>query len=468
MNTLKEKRLFEDAPILEAVAKLAVPTVIGQIILVIYNIADTFFIGLTGSDAEVTAITICTPMFMFISAVSNLFGIGGCSAISRALGKNDEIKAKNISSFAFWGCIFTTVIYSAVSYKFIDKFINLLGGTNTEVHYYAYIYIIITVVIGGFATSVSALLSHLIRSEGHGFPASFGIALGGILNIILDPVFMFVILKPGQEVMGAALATAISNIISIIFFICFMLKNRFNSVLSFAPKYFCMDKGIAKDVFVAGFPAFVMTVCENFSYGVLDKLLSQYGIKVQAGIGVAKKVNMLAHSIVRGMAQGMLPLISYNYAKRNMKRMKKALITSTAFSVFCAVICAVSCFIFKNQLMEMFLQNSSDSVDFGAKFLCILCIGSPFSACAYSCISFFQALGYGKKSFILAIMRKGLFDIPLMFILNRIYPIFGAVLATPIADIICCIAAIISVYPFLKECSTQKSGKICNTTLEVV
>ena len=459
MNQLQEKNLFESAPMPEAVFRLALPTVIGQIILVIYNMADTFFIGLTGDPAKVTALTICMPAFMLLSAISNLFGVGGASAVSRALGRGDTESAKRSSAMSLWGCVVLTLLYMLASALFIDGYTDVLGGTDSTVHAYAVQYIFITVVLGGIGTSVSALLSHFIRSEGRGLEASLGIALGGILNIALDPLFMFVVMEPGQEVLGAAAATALSNFISLLFFVIIFIKRRRSTVLSFRPALVKFGSGIFGDILAAGLPACIMTLCENMSYAVLDKLLSSYGVMVQAGIGVAKKINMLAHSIVRGMAQGMLPLIAYNYSSGNYERMKKASLLSTKISIICASVCMLCCLVFSRALIGIFLPMDSEALDFGAKFLRILCIGGPFSACAYTSISFFQAVGSGRKAFLLAVMRKGVLDIPMMFVLNRLLPVFGATWATPIADAACCAASVILVVSFMRSHSERSAKK---------
>ena len=421
---------------------LAVPTVISQIILVIYNMADTFFIGLTESDAMLTSVTVCMPAFMFLSAISNLFGVGGASVIARSLGAGDRKKARYAASFAFWGCVGLTLLYSLGTFLFMDRFVNLLGGSDRLVHLNACRYLKWTVVIGGVATSLNALLGHLVRSEGRSMQAGFGIAMGGILNIALDPLFMFVILKPGSEVVGAALATMLSNLAATLYFLLVIRINRDQSVLELRPHLRALDHEIPHQVLLTGLPACLMTLCENISYAVLDNLMASFGMMAQAGIGVAKKVNMLAHCMVRGMSQGVLPLIGYNYAAKNYRRMKAAVRYSTAISIGLSAAWMAISLLFSRQLIGIFIQHRSPSLDFGAAFLRILCLGGPFSACAYAIISFFQATGESLKSFFVAILRKGVLDIPLMFILVRLVPIYGIVWATPIADVACSLVAV--------------------------
>lgn len=462
-DQIREQALFEESPIIQAIIRLAFPTVIGQIIMVIYNMADTFFIGLTGSDAMVTAVTICMPAFMFLSAISNLFGIGGASVISRALGARKMERARDTASFAFWGCLALTLLYTLGVWVFMDAFIDVLGGSNAAVHTYARSYLIATVVFGGIFAAMSTFFSHLVRSEGKSIHASVGIALGGVLNMILDPLFMFVLLPKGNEVLGAAVATSLSNMISLLYFVAVFRSNNERSVLRIHFKTSMFRDGIPADVFSCGLPACLMTLFENISYTVLDNLMALNGIAMQAGIGIAKKINMLAHCIVRGMSQGVLPLISFNYASGNHKRMKGAVTISMTISIALSALCMAVCLTFNKTLVGLFIQNGGESVEYGARFLRILCIGAPFSACAYAVISFFQAVGCGMKSFILAILRKGILDIPMMFLLNAVVPIYGIVWATPIADIICSIAAICLFTKFLSKqiIHTGKTDQSC-------
>jgi putative MATE family efflux protein len=436
-----KKQLFEEAPVLNAVLSLALPSIMGQVILVIYNIADTLFVSFSGSDEMITAVTVCMPAFMFLSAISNLFGVGGASVISRALGSNRKEKAKQVSAFSIWGCIVVTVLYCSFAGLFLSLFVDLLGGSAPGVHENACAYLKVAVVAGGLGAALSTLMAHLLRSEGYSMHASIGIAIGGVLNICLDPLFMFVLLRPGNEALGAAVATAISNAIAVAYYAILLRAKKDSLVIGLKPGKRMLEDNIPKSVLVVGIPACLMTLCENISYAVLEKLMVAAGTAAQAGVGVAKKVNMLAHCIVRGMSQGVLPLIGYNYSSGNRRRMRKIVTCAGSISVALSVLCMAACLLFAKYLIGIFIQPPSSSHDYGIAFLKIFCIGAPFSAFAYTVISFFQATGQGVKSLILALMRKGILDIPLMFLLNAAYPVYGIVWATPLADILCCLTA---------------------------
>lgn len=463
--SLDNKELFEETPILKALLRLAIPTVMGQIILVIYNMADTFFISLTNSNVKITAVTVCMPAFMFLTAVSNLFGIGGSSVISRALGKMNTDRARYTSAFSFWGCVLAASVYVLLILSFIDPVVNFLGGSyHKEVHSLARTYIIITIVIGGLFTSMNVLMSHLIRSVGMAIYASTGVILGGVLNILLDPLFMFVIMPEGYEVQGAAAATAISNFISFLFFlIVFLAHSRKGTPVSMKLTKESFKWEIPKKVLSAGLPACVMTFAENLSYAILDNLLSVSGTAVQAGIGVAKKINMLSHSIVRGITQGALPLIGYNYSAGKRLRTRNIVRTVGFLSTAVAGLATLLMLFFARFVVGLFLKSGDPAMDYGVLFLRILCIGAPFSALAYTFISFFQAVGHGGQSLLLALLRKGILDIPMMLILINFFSFYGPVYATPVVDIICSVVAVILFCSFSsRHLSKNKNRKVYN------
>lgn len=435
----KKYTVFETCPVCKAVWTLALPTVAGQIILVIYNMADTFFIGLTENDAMLTAVTICMPAFLFLSAISNLFGIGGAGMISRSLGKHNSAAAKAVSALAIWGCLLLSILYVLGVGVFSDIFIRLLGGKNEAVHAYAKTYLFCIVCVFGISASMSTMFSHLIRSEGLAFQASFGISMGGILNMILDPLFMFVLLPKGQEVFGAAIATGLSNFAALVYYLIIVRRKKDSrSVITFRFSRVHLTEELVKGMFSTGLPACLMTLFENISYTVLDNLMAANGIVYQAGLGVAKKINMLAHCITRGISQGVLPMIGYNYSAGNVRRMRQTVTHSMLLCVGSSLLCMVGSILLSRQLISLFIQSGSEAIGHGSQFLRILCIGCPFSACAYAVISFFQAVGCGRRSAVLAMLRKGILDIPLMFLLKNLGKGSGIVLATPIADAVCC------------------------------
>lgn len=422
-----------------AIRKLALPTIAGQIILVVYNMADTFFIGLTGDDAKITAVTICLPAFMFLSAIANLFGVGGAGEASRSLGTKDNKRAGETCAFSFWGCAAMTLVYVAAAVIFRHPFLEAMGAGAADVHRFAVTYLLVTVGIGGLGTAMNMVTAHLFRAEGRSLDASIGIVLGSILNIVLDPIFMFVLLPPGKEVLGAALATAISNWISLLIMIVLQLRRRKNSVLRFGNPLRA-DREMVRGVLSTGLPACVMTLFENISYACMDRLMMANGTAAQAGLGVAKKINMLAHATVRGLTQGVLPLIAYNYASRNHQRTNRVIRYTVLIAFGIGTAWMIACLTLSRPLVGIFLEPGG-SRTIGARILRILTVGGPFSACAYTFISFFQAVKRPKKALLLALLRKGILDIPMMFVFRLFAPLTGIAIATPLADILCCLTS---------------------------
>ena len=456
-KSLKRESLFSSAPVWEAVARLALPTIVSQVILVLYNMADTFFIGQNGTDAMITAAAVCMPAFMILSAISNLFGIGAVGVISRANGAGNPEKAREASSFAFWGCFAASALYGLLCLLFRDPYVNLLGGSSYAVHDFAAGYLFWTVTAGGIVTAENTLLGHLMRAEGRSLAASVGIGLGGVLNILLDPLFMFALFPHGEEVKAAALATLLSNLCAFLYFLIahLVVKSRGETRLTLRIRKAGRDT--VREVLATGAPACLMTFCENLSYAILDNLMARNGVPAQAGIGVAKKINMLAHCIVRGMSQGVLPLIGFTYAAGMRRRMRSAVRLSAGGSIVLALLCTGISFTFAMPLVRLFNQNGGESIVYGAEFLRILCLGGPFSAWAYACISIFQGVGRSRASLALALMRKGALDIPLMFLLRLVSPVCGIVAATPAADTVVCLAAAMLYARFVRRHGADKA-----------
>lgn len=461
MNASKEKEIFESKPVLYSIFSLALPSVIGQIILVLYNLADTFFVGLTENSVMINAVGICMPVYTMLTAISNLFGIGGSSVISRSLGKGNEKRARRASSFAFWGSLVVSALYCLIILIFAEQIANLIGGNGDAMLIsQAASYLRICVSLCGIPTVISNLLSHLLRSQGKSLHASLGIALGGVLNIALDPLFIFVICGVENAAVGAAIATGIANTLAMLYYVIVFLvyKGKLIIDLSFTKKIF--KDGLISEVLTIGLPACLMTLCENISYAILGNLMGSVD-KINklplTGVEVAKKVNMFAHSVVRGMSQGVLPLIGYNKASGNRKRMKKVVFTAGGISLALAILAAaVNIIPFTGKsLISLFLHGEGENVinsqQFAYYFLIMFSIGAPFSAVAYTIISFFQACGKAWRSLILALLRKGILDIPLMFIIPLMWPTYGIVAATPIADAICCAVAVVLFLYYIKR-----------------
>lgn len=433
--------LFENLPVSKAIITLVIPTVISQIITVIYNMADTFFIGQMNDPAQVAAATLAMPPFVMLTGIANLFGIGGSSLISRSLGVGDQEKAKKCAVFSIWGAAAVVFVYGNSMYLLRPVIFPLLG-TDASTYGYCSAYVLWTIAIGGIPTVLNAVLAHLVRAEGYSKEASFGVALGGILNIVFDPVLIFG-LRLG--VTGAAMATMLSNVMASIYFILLLHKNKERTVIKFGMKNYNFQQDIFKEILLVGIPSFVMMLMGVFSNTVLNKIVVSYSNQAIAGMGIAKKIDMLAFAIASGMTQGVLPLIGYNYAAKNYSRMRLAVKTAFFYSVLVASVGAVLLFTCAVPVVRGFIDNV-ETVVYGQHFLRIICITCPAVSVTMMIISIFQATGQKKKPMILSLLRKGGLDIPFMFIMNATAGVDGIPWATPIAD---CLAMGLALFLFI-------------------
>lgn len=442
----KEIEIFSTMPIKKAVISLAIPTVISQLITVVYNMADTFFIGQLNDPNQVAAATVIMPIFMFLTAFANLFGLGGSSLISRCLGVGEHEKAKSCASFCIWSGIVVSFLYGILIVVF-SSFILPILGANQYTWDYCYEYMLITIGIGAVPTVMNAELAHLIRAEGYSKKASIGVALGGILNIVLDPIFIFVF---HMEIKGAAIATMISNLCAMIYFFIFIYKIKDKSVITPRLKKFTFGNNIPSEVIAVGLPSFIMTFMSSISNTTLNYLVASYSNEAIAGMGIAKKIDLIAFAIAQGMTQGTLPLIGYNYASDNNKRMKETIKTVLLYSLVVACVGTFLIYIGAVSITKCFIQDNA-TIYYGQKFLKIICLACPTTALNFMIITIFQATGKKTQPLILSLLRKGGIDIPFMILINNILGVDGIAWATPIADWIAFIISGVMISFYLKS-----------------
>lgn len=444
----KRKYIFESAPVSKAVWSMAIPTVVTQLINIIYNYADTWYVGRTANAAMVAALGVSFPMFVIMAAIANLFGIGGASVISRALGEGNRKKARETFATCFWFGLLGAVVYMAVINLFRSRIIYLVGGDENDFQYVSS-YMFWTMIIGAIPSVGNVLCGQLVRSIGASKEAGIGMSMGGILNIILDPIFMFVILPDGMEVTGAAMATLISNTAAFIYFLIYMKRRDIRSSADDAEQSRAQYPGIINlklpeagaiwpvlsPVLLIGFPAALQTTLAMVSNIFANVLIRPYGSSAVAGMGVAKKINMIAFNTCMGMTMGVLPLLGYSFGAKNFNRMRRIIrYTGTVVVLFGSACTAV--FVIGAPEMIRFFIDESGSVEYGTEFLRIIGFAAPMAALSYLAYTVFQSAGMEKSAFILSILRKGVLDIPGMFILRAFMEARGVCLATPVAEIL--------------------------------
>ncbi len=410
MQTSESKvQLFERTPIPKAVMTMAVPTIISSLVMVIYNLADTYFVGMLNDSVQNAAVTLAAPVLLAFNAVNNLFGVGSSSMMSRALGKKEYDVVRRSSAFGFYCALLCGILFSLLFTAFRQPLIFLLGA-NSETFTATGEYLKWTVTFGAAPAILNVVLAYMVRSEGSSLHASIGTMSGCLLNIILDPIF---ILPWGLNLgaAGAGLATFLSNCVACIYFFVLLFIKRKSTYVCVKPSMFKPGKAIILGVCGVGIPASIQNLLNVTGMTVLNNFTSSYGSDAVAAMGIAQKINMVPLQIALGMSQGIMPLISYNYASGNISRMKKTLIFTVKITISFMVIVSAGYFLGSGFLIRLFMKNDV-IVAYGSQFLQGLCVALPFLCMDFLAVGVFQACGMGKKALVFAILRKIIQEIP--------------------------------------------------------
>lgn len=427
--------IFKSAPISQAVLKNTIPAMVAMMMVLIYNLADTFFIGMTNDALMIAAVSLVTPVFLLFMAVGTVFGIGGTSVISRAMGEGRKEYAKKVCSFCMWSCIIVGIVMVVVIFAFMDTILKMLGASEDTIKY-AKEYLSIVAVAGPFVL-ISNCYANIIRTEGKAGMAMFGQLAGNLLNVILDPIL---ILDFGWNVAGAAIATALSNLISAAYYVGYFKFGK--SMLSISLKDFSVKDNILKGVLAIGIPAALGDVLMSLSSIVLNSQMAKYGDMAVAGVGVAMKVTMITGMICIGFGQGIQPLLGYCIGAKNLKRYKDSLRFSVVMGFGLSAFMTIICYIFNNQIVGLFLSES-EAFNYGVEFSRILLTTSFLFGIFYVLSNALQAMGASTSVFIINMSRQGLIYIPAVFILQTVVGIKGLLWAQPVADILSVILVII-------------------------
>ena len=427
-----KRELFETMPVGKALLTMAIPTIVSQLITMIYNMADTFYIGLSNDPYKVAAASIMGVLFFMLTALSNLFGVGGGSLLSRLLGERREEAAKRVGVFSFYGSLVVAAVYALACFLFTRPLARLLGASDNTIDYAAS-YLFWAVVVGAVPSTLSLTMSHLLRSAGYSKESGTGLAIGGISNILLDPLFMFVILPEGNEVTGAAIATMISNVITLGYFLLIYRKLQGKTVLSISPKFIRLEKPLVFGILAVGLPSALTSLLANATSIVKNNLTSSYGDIEMAAYGIVMKADMLPLNIGMGLCQGMMPLVAYNYAARNYPRMRGFTRAAQIAGMSTACLFIVLFEVFAPQIIWLFIRDET-TIAYGTNFLRIACLATPFMISNFQKIYCLQAMGKGKESLLLGVCRQGLLAIPILLILNHFVGLYGVVSAQLLSD----------------------------------
>lgn len=455
MEVSKNNEIFEKMSVAKAVQTMAIPTIIGQLIILFYNVADTFFVGQTNNPYMVAGASLILPIYNISLSISGLAGIGGGALISRLLGEKRIDEAKKACSFSIYIAIFSALFFSIMVLLFMRPLLFLLGaGSNT--YHYASEYAFCVIVLGGLPTVLSNTLSTLLRSTGESKKAGFGITMGGLINIALDPLFMFIIFPSGKEILGAGIATCISNCIACAYFIIVIYRLRKDSVLTLYSLRTIPQRKSIMEIFSIGVPSAIATLLFDLDYMVLGRLMASYGDIPLAAIGIVLKVERLPLNIGIGICQGMMPIVAYNYTANNLTRMKETINFSRRLGLICAAISIILYEIFSTMIMNFFIADM-ETVTYGAAFLRVRCLATPLMFMSFFTVNLFNGFGRGQEALFLGVTRWLVFNIPMLFILNIIIGMYGLVWSQITADILTVCLSLYVYKKFERTLSLQKS-----------
>ena len=426
--------VFERRPVPAALRKMILPAVASQLIVLIYNMADTFYVGQTNNPYMVAGTSLILPVFNITLCLAGLAGTGGGSLISRLLGQGREEAARRVSAFSLYLGLAISALFSVGVAVFMEPLLLLLGaGENT--YAFARQYALCVIVLGGIPTVLSNVLANLIRSIGRSREASVGIILGGVLNIALDPLFMFVLLPEGSEVLGAGIATCLSNCMALVFFLVVLLRMGSASVVTFSPRWGWPRRASVAAVFGVGIPSAVATLLFDLDYVIMDKLMVSYSEVALAAVGIVLKVERFPLNVGVGICQGMMPLVAYSFAAGNRTRMEDTIRLARRLGLVIAGVSIVLYEAFAVSFARLFIADAQ-TVALASQFLRIRVLATPLMFLSFFTVYLFQAFGRGRISLLLGTVRWLGFNIPMLFLLNALFGMLGIVWSQVTADIL--------------------------------
>ncbi len=448
MENATKTNLFEDMPIPNAIRKLMIPTIISSLVMVVYSLADTYFVGLLNNPVQNAAVTLAAPALLAFNAVNNLFGVGSSSMMSRALGRGEHDTVRKSSAFGFYGALSFGIVLSLLCGVFFHPLLGMLGAEENTLAATAD-YMRWAVVCGAVPSIVNVVMAYLVRAEGAALHASIGTMSGCLLNLILDPIFIL----PwglGMGAAGAGCATFLSNCVACVYFMALLYVKRGKTYVSIHPKDFKLQKEIVLGVFGVGIPASIQNLLNVTGMTILNNFAASYGADAVAAIGIAQKINMVPLQIALGGTQGSMPLISYSYASKNYKRMKEA-IGYIAKLLLPTMSVVAACYWFgAGGLIGLFMKNP-EIIRYGTMFLHAMSLSLPFLVADFLVVGVFQGFGMGKKALVFAILRKIVFEIPAIVVLNLVFGVNGLAYGAFVAEFMLSIIGITTLGKTIKD-----------------
>lgn len=429
---MKETELEKDwmgtMKVSKAVAKMAIPSVISSLVTVVYNMADTFFVGQTGDALQVAAVSLTNPIFILFMAFANMFGMGGSAAASMALGQKNEKRVRQVSAFVTYASLIVGVLFAVILLVFTGPILSLFGA-DAQTYEYARGYTVY-VAVGAPFIIWSAAVSFVVRAEGASREAMIGNMIGTIANIVLDPIF---ISGFGMGAAGAAIATTIGNLMASAYYLWYFLRR--SKVMSLRPKDFTCREGILKGVCSTGLPTAIFSALMSVSTIVLNQILVAYGNDPVAAIGIVFKANMFITFLQMGLANGIQPLLGYSYGAGSMKRFQEVERFTKKCCVIVGVAATVLFFVAREPIIRLFISDN-DVVRYGVEMLVAYMVSGPFIGILFVNMNCMQSVEHALPATILSVMRQGVLLIPLLYLLEAVAGLDGVIYGQAITDYI--------------------------------
>ena len=449
MNSRNNKmELLGNAPISKALLAMGIPTMLGMMVNAIYNLVDAYFVGGLGTS-QMGAISVVYPLGQIVVGLGLLFGNGSASYLSRLLGNREQEQADRVASTVLYSSVTVGAVMIIFSLIFLRPILRLLGATDSIMPYamtYAGIY-----VVSCIFNVFNVTMNNIVTSEGAAKTTMFALMAGAVLNIGLDPVFIYTL---DMGVAGAAIATAISQIVSTLIYLTFIFRKK--SIYSFKMKNCTFTKEIMSEIFKIGIPTLVFQILTSLSISLVNTQAGPYGDSVIAGMGAVTRIVSMGSLIVFGFIKGFQPIAGYSYGAKKFDRLHKAIRTSILWSTAFCVIYGLLLTIFSSRIIAQFTDGDLEMIRVGTQSLRIN--GLSFLLFGFYTVysSLFLALGKGLEGFVLGACRQGICFVPVILILPAFWGINGILYVQPIADVLSAIITIFMALHLHKELALAK------------
>lgn len=434
-NENAENELMARMKVSKAVATMAIPSVISSLVTVVYNMADTFFVGQTGDPLQVAAVSLTNPIFILFMAVANMFGMGGSAVASMALGEQNQKRMKQVSAFITYASLAVGILFALVLVGFMQPILSIFGA-NEETYALARGYVF-HISYGAPFIIWSAAASFVVRSEGASKEAMIGSMIGTIVNIVLDPVLI-----SGFHLgaAGAAVATTLGNILASLYYLWYFVKKSNN--FSIGIRNFTCRYGIFSGICSCGLPTAIFSTLMSVSTIVLNQILVAYGNAPVAAIGIVFKANMFITFLQMGLANGVQPLLGYNFGSGDKKRFQDIAAYTKKCCIVIGILATLLFFVFRRQIIGLFIQDE-EVIMYGVRMLIAYMLSGPVIGILFMNMNCMQSVGKAFWATILSVLRQGVLLIPLLFLLNALGGLTGVIYGQALTDYIAVILSVL-------------------------